>query len=65
MLNCKQVTHLLSEAQDRELTLGERLPLRLHLAMCKGCRNFEKQMDFLRAALRGHPSRGEGEDKRP
>ncbi len=63
MLNCKQVTHLLSEAQDRELTLGERLPLRMHLAMCKGCRNFEKQLDFLRAALRGHPSRSE--DQKP
>lgn len=53
MLNCKQVSHLLSEAQDRKLTLGERLPLRVHLAMCEGCRNYGKQLDFLRAAIRG------------
>lgn len=52
MLNCKQATHLMSEAQDRKLALGERLPLRLHLLTCVGCRNFSKQMDFLRAASR-------------
>ncbi len=49
MLNCKQATHLMSEAQDRALPLGERLPLRLHLLMCTGCRNYGKQLDFLRA----------------
>lgn len=26
MLTCQQVTHLLSEAQDRELRLKEKLP---------------------------------------
>jgi hypothetical protein len=52
MLNCKQATHLMSEAQDRKLALGDRLPLRLHLLMCAGCRNFSKQMDFLRTASR-------------
>lgn len=49
MLNCKHATHLMSEAQDRKLPLGERLPLRLHLLMCGGCRNYGKQLDFLRA----------------
>ena len=52
MLNCKQATHLMSEAQDRKLALGEQLPLRLHLFMCVGCRNYGKQLDFLRAATR-------------
>ena len=52
MLNCKQASHLLSEAQDRKLGLLERLPLRLHLSMCEGCSNYRKQMDFLRAATR-------------
>lgn len=50
MLKCKQVSHLLSEAQDRELALTERLPLRLHLLICEGCRNYGKQLDLLRAA---------------
>ncbi|MDZ4074835.1 MAG: zf-HC2 domain-containing protein [Hylemonella sp.] len=52
MLTCKEVSHLLSEAQDRKLPLGERLPLRLHLFMCVGCRNYGKQLDFLRAVTR-------------
>lgn len=55
MKSCKEVTHLLSEAQDRTLTVGERLQLEIHLAICKGCTNYRKQMDFLRAACRRHP----------
>ena len=52
MLSCKDVTHKLSESQDRELSLSERLQLEMHLAMCHGCRNFKKQMSFLRMACR-------------
>jgi len=50
MLSCKEVTHLLSEAQDRKITLSERVNLEMHLAMCKGCKNFKNQMSFLRQA---------------
>lgn len=52
MLTCKRATHLLSDAQDRKLSVAERLQLELHLAMCTGCSNFRKQMNFLRAACR-------------
>ena len=52
MLSCKEVTHLVSEGLDRKLGLGERLRVRLHLAICDGCANFKKQMDFLRRAMR-------------
>jgi len=50
MLSCKEVTHLLSEAQDRKITLSERINLEMHLAICKGCSNFKNQMIFLRQA---------------
>lgn len=50
MLNCKDISRLLSESQDRKLSVSERLQLEMHLAMCKGCANFRKQMDFLREA---------------
>ena len=63
MLNCKQVSHILSEAQDRKLALAERLPLRLHLAMCQGCRNFKKQLSFLRLVTRGYTSRSNSESQ--
>jgi hypothetical protein len=52
MLTCKEATRMMSEAQDRSLSVSERLQLEMHLAMCKGCRNFRVQMDFLRAACR-------------
>lgn len=52
MLSCKEITHLLSESQDRRLSIPEKLQLEMHLAMCKGCTNFRKQMRFLREACR-------------
>ena len=61
MLSCKEVNRILSDAQDRPLSLRERLPLRLHLAMCQGCRNFGKQLDFLRLATRQFPGRQDQE----
>lgn len=52
MMNCKQATHLMSQALDRPLRPGERLALWLHLLMCGGCANFQKQMAFLRLTCR-------------
>jgi hypothetical protein len=50
MLSCNQTTHLLSEAQDRQLDFRERLALKMHLLICQGCSNYRTQMDFLRQA---------------
>jgi hypothetical protein len=63
MLNCKTVTHLLSEAQERELGVKERMQLALHLSMCSGCRNYKKQIGFLRTAARRHPAGAAGTDE--
>jgi len=52
MLTCKEVTHLLSEGQDRKLAVAERARLEMHLLICAGCSNFSRQMDFLRSACR-------------
>ena len=62
MLTCQQVTHLLSEAQDRKLRLKEKLPLKFHLLMCTGCNNFRQQMDFLRRACRRYPAPPNADD---
>ena len=51
-LSCKEATRLMSQAQDRELSLGERAALQLHLAICRGCRAVSRQFDFLRRAIR-------------
>lgn len=52
MLNCKQATRLMSDGQDRHLSFSERTALKLHVMMCKGCRNFGQQMHTLRGLAR-------------
>ena len=61
MLSCKQVTRLLSQSEDRNLALGERVALRLHFAICQGCRNVNRQLKFLRLAVRNLSRDGEQE----
>lgn len=55
MLDCRQNTELLSQSLDRAVTFRERMAMRMHLMMCKGCRNFEKQLAFIRKAARELP----------
>ncbi|MDX1374501.1 MAG: zf-HC2 domain-containing protein [Burkholderiales bacterium] len=52
MASCREVTHLVSEGLDRDLAFGERVAMRLHFAICRGCRNFEDQVLRLRAAVK-------------
>lgn len=52
MLSCKETSRLVSEGLDRKLSLRERLAVRVHLWICNNCRGFEKQLHFLRYALR-------------
>lgn len=54
MLNCREVTRLLSESQERTLSLSERMSLKVHLLICAGCRNFGQQMDALRQIARAY-----------
>lgn len=50
MLSCKDATHLISQGLDRRLSLVERIGLRLHLLICRGCRATEKHLAFLHEA---------------
>jgi len=54
MLSCKEATKLMSAAQDRPLSMSEKMQLRIHLMMCAGCVRFREQMDFLRQACKGY-----------
>jgi predicted anti-sigma-YlaC factor YlaD len=63
MGKCKNITRLLSDALERSLTTRERLAVQLHLPTCSGCRNYRKQISFLRTAARevsGLPGPGQG-----
>ena len=48
---CKEVAALLVAREDRALPLAERVALRLHLAACKACPAFERQLLTVRNAL--------------
>jgi hypothetical protein len=50
--SCQEVSELVSQAQDRPLTLAEKFGLYVHLPLCHGCRNFSRQVAFLRAAVK-------------
>lgn len=52
MMMCKEATRLMSLKHERELTLQERLSLRLHLSMCGACRQCDRQFSLLGEAAR-------------
>ena len=52
MMNCKEVSRLLSESMDRKLSFWERIGLWFHLSMCKLCKGFSKDLQQLREAAR-------------
>ena len=63
MLTCRDVMRKVSQGEDRELAFGERVALRLHFAICRGCRNATAQLRFLRRAVK-RLSQVEGRDAR-
>jgi predicted anti-sigma-YlaC factor YlaD len=64
---CREVHRLTSEGFDRDLSLIERVRMRLHLLVCDACRNFTGQMLLLRRAMqkmaRGDAAGPEDESK--
>lgn len=48
MLSCKDVTQRASALIDKELPIWEVVQMRLHLAICKGCSAFVRQMQITR-----------------
>jgi len=55
MYSCRQATQLASRAMEEPLPRLQRAPLWLHMAMCRGCSNFSRQIGFLRRASRKVP----------
>lgn len=60
---CKQVTEMISEGMDRELSLTGRMRIRFHVMMCKGCTNYEKQMSTLRRMSQAFVDHFSSQDK--
>lgn len=49
---CKEVTAIVVAREDRALSLADRLALRMHMAMCGACPQFEQQILTMRNGLR-------------
>ena len=52
LLDCKAVSRMISDSQDKPLPAAESARMRLHFVICKTCRNVDEQMSFLRRAMR-------------
>lgn len=60
MLNCREVTALVLAGEDRRLSLGERVGVRLHVMVCKTCPRFMQQVTLMRRALNRWKADAEG-----
>lgn len=49
-LSCKEASRLMSEGYERELDLGQRAALRMHLLLCTACSRVKAQFAFLHRA---------------
>jgi hypothetical protein len=52
LLNCREAARRLSQAQDRRLSMWDRIRLYLHLRACDACTRYARQLAFIRKALR-------------
>lgn len=54
MLNCKDISKLVSESLEKDLPFRTRMAVNMHLMMCSMCRSYKKQTLVLREAVRGY-----------
>jgi hypothetical protein len=50
--DCREASRLISQMQDTPLSLRDRIRLRLHVQRCKACQRYQRQIAFLRQAMR-------------
>ncbi|MGF1582322.1 MAG: zf-HC2 domain-containing protein [Gemmataceae bacterium] len=50
-LKCKAASQLMSDSCERDLQFHERWALRIHLALCWSCKQFRRQIQFVRRAF--------------
>jgi predicted anti-sigma-YlaC factor YlaD len=53
MLTCREVTRLIASGERDAAPWTRRLLVRMHLAMCDGCRRYERELAALATAARG------------
>lgn len=50
-ISCQESARLITGRRDRRLPLATRLVLRLHLAACRACPRFAKQIELMDRAM--------------
>lgn len=48
---CMEASRLITTRKDRELSLADRVALRLHLFACKACPGLDRQVTLMNAAM--------------
>ena len=51
MLTCREMAQLGSDIIDKQLSLGKRIAVYVHLRQCKNCRTYIKQLALTSAVL--------------
>ncbi len=51
MLTCKEITELVTEYAEGNLSFTDRLRFRMHIAMCRNCRRYVRQVKATAVAL--------------
>lgn len=51
MLTCRELAQLGSDVIDKQLSLGKRIAVYVHLRQCKNCRTYIKQLALTSAVL--------------
>lgn len=59
--NCREVTRLVLESEERPLGVVEKVSLHLHWRACTACRHFREQAKTMRMALGRWRSYRDGE----
>lgn len=54
MLNCRDVTKLISESLDRRTTFVEKMSIWFHVMLCGFCRRFRNNMVVIRKMVHKH-----------
>ncbi|MEZ4363057.1 MAG: zf-HC2 domain-containing protein [Kofleriaceae bacterium] len=55
MLNCRELTELMTDYLERKMSFRERIAFRFHLGMCGHCRAYLRQMKLTMSLLGDHP----------
>jgi len=56
MLSCEKATTLMEKKSGEKLSCGQSFQLKMHTAMCKACKQYQRQSIFLNDAITRHLS---------